>query len=50
MNSTYPVTKPTPQQVRAWMVQRRTEKVAPPTPEQIRRELGWGLVATNFKR
>lgn len=50
MNSTHQITKPTPQQVRAWMTQRRTEKTAPPTPEQIRRELGWGLVAANVRR
>lgn len=35
---------PTKQQVRDWMQQRQAEHKPPPTPEQIRRELGWGLV------
>lgn len=33
--------KPTQQQVRDYMQQRRESKEPPPTPEQIRRELGW---------
>ena len=44
------VTKPTHQQVRTWLARQVAEKVAPPTPEQIRRELGWGLNAANYKR
>jgi hypothetical protein len=38
------ITHPTKEQVRAWL---RAELVAPkppPTPEQIRRELGWDLI------
>jgi len=34
-------TKPTPQQVRDWMQKRQVDQKPPPTPEQIRRELGW---------
>lgn len=49
MNSTQ-VTKPTKQHVRTWMARRQVVKVAPPTGEQIRRELGWGLNAANYKR
>lgn len=35
---------PSKEQVRQFMAQRRTEKTPPPSPEQIRRELGWGLM------
>lgn len=37
-------TKPTHQQVRQYGQRRREAKTPPPTPEQIRRELGWQLV------
>jgi hypothetical protein len=40
------VTHPTPAQVRAWMSASARKNSPPPTPEQIRRELGWGLVGT----
>jgi len=36
--------KPTNQQVRSWMQQRQVDRVPPPSPEEVRRELGWGLV------
>lgn len=36
--------KPSNQQVRSWMQQRQAEKSPPPAPEEIRRQLGWGLV------
>ena len=36
--------KPSNQQVRTWLQQRRQDGTPPPSPEQIRRELGWGLV------
>lgn len=39
-----PVNHPSPQQVRDWMKKRRAEKTPPPSPEQVRRELGWELV------
>jgi hypothetical protein len=42
-----PVTHPSPQQVREWMKQRQAENTPPPTPEVIRRELGWQLVRDN---
>jgi hypothetical protein len=35
---------PTPQQVRDWMKQRQVEKSPPPTPEQVRQQLGWHLL------
>lgn len=37
-------THPPKEQVRAWSVRRRTERTPPPSPDQIRRELGWDLV------
>jgi len=36
--------KPSNEQVRSWMRQRKVERTPPPAPEQIRRELGWQLV------
>jgi len=36
--------KPTKEAVRSYTQQRTREKSPPPTPEQIRRQLGWGLV------
>jgi hypothetical protein len=39
------VTHPTPQQVRDWMARQVAEHTPPPTPEQIRQELGWHLLA-----
>ena len=36
--------RPTNEQVRSWMQQRQADRSPPPPPEQIRRELGWGLV------
>lgn len=35
---------PTKEQVRKWMEQRQVEHKPPPTPEQIRTELGWDLI------
>lgn len=37
-------TKPTPQQVRDWMQQRQVSKTPLPTMEEIRRQLGWGML------
>lgn len=37
-------THPTPQQVRDWMEQRQREHAPPPTPDEIRRQLGWDLI------
>ncbi len=35
--------KPSKEEVRVWMQQRRSEKTPPPNIEQVRRELGWQL-------
>lgn len=35
---------PDKQKVREFMQQRQAQKLPPPTPEEVRRELGWGLV------
>lgn len=37
--------KPSQQQEREWMQKRQAERTPPPSPEQIRRQLGWDLVA-----
>ncbi|MBD8531521.1 MULTISPECIES: hypothetical protein [unclassified Massilia] len=36
--------KPTNEQVRNWMQQRQADRSPPPTPDEIRRQLGWNLV------
>lgn len=36
--------KPTNEQVRSWMQQRQADRTPPPTPDEIRRHLGWGPV------
>lgn len=46
----YQFTHPTPAQVREWMQQRQVERTAPPTPEQIRRELGWTMTTPTTDR
>lgn len=45
-----PVTQPTPQQVRDWMQQRQVEHKPPPTPREIREQLGWWMLVNNAKR
>lgn len=37
-------TKPTQQQLRAYLYARHKEKTPPPSIEEVRRQLGWGLV------
>lgn len=37
-------TKPTPQQVRDFMHQRRESHTPPPSPERVREMLGWQLI------
>ena len=37
-------TKPTKQRVRDWLEQRIADEDAPPTPEEIREQLGWRTV------
>lgn len=39
-----PATKPSHQQVRQWMQQRQVAHTPPPTPAQIRTQLGWDLL------
>lgn len=36
--------KPSHQQVREWMQQRQMLRTPPPSPEEVRRELGWVLI------
>ncbi len=40
---------PPKEAVRAHMQQRAAARTPPPSPEQIRRELGWGLVPQHRK-
>lgn len=35
---------PTKEQIRKWMQERQAQRTAPPSPEQIRRELGWHML------
>jgi hypothetical protein len=37
-------TRPPKQEVRSYMAQRRESREPPPSPEEIRRQLGWNLV------
>ena len=38
------VTQPSKEQVRAWMRDRQEQRTAPPTLEEIRRQLGWNML------
>ena len=38
-----PITQPTKEQVRAYMLAREAARRPPPPPEEIRRQLGWRL-------
>jgi hypothetical protein len=40
---------PPKQAVRAWLEQRKRAGSPPPTPEEIRRQLGWGMMMPDFK-
>lgn len=42
-----PVAKPSKEAVRAWTQQRQAARKPPPTPEQIRTELGWWMLTNN---
>lgn len=42
-----PANQPTKESVRAWLYGQIAAKVPPPTPQQIRHELGWGMLANN---
>ena len=37
------MSKPTREQLQQWLKQRHVEKTPPPTPAEIRRQLGWNL-------
>lgn len=39
--------QPTKEQTRKWLQERSTAKTPPPSPEQIRKELGWELSPNN---
>jgi hypothetical protein len=41
--------QPTKEQLRKWQEQNRKEHRPPPTPEDIRRELGWTLEQERLK-
>lgn len=43
------VTHPPKQVVREYLERRTREAKPPPTPEEIRRQLGWGMTAPDFK-
>lgn len=38
------MSNPTKLQVRQWLQERQVQRTAPPSPEEIRRVLGWDLV------
>ena len=42
-------TQPSKQLVRAYLERRSRDPKPPPTPEEIRRQLGWGLALPDFK-
>jgi hypothetical protein len=41
----YTVSKPSKEQVRAWLRQRRQASAQPPSMSDIRHQLGWYLIA-----
>lgn len=43
------IIQPPKQAVRAYLEQRKRAGSPPPTPEEIRRQLGWGLMLPDFK-
>lgn len=43
-----PVQHPSREKLQEWLKQRHQAKEPPPSPEEIRRQLGWGLL--NNKR
>lgn len=42
-------TRPSKEQVRHWTQQRSQSQVPPPSPADVRRELGWNLLPNNAK-
>lgn len=43
------ITHPTKHVVREYLERRARDPKPPPTPEEIRRQLGWGLMLPDFK-
>jgi hypothetical protein len=43
-------THPSKEQVRQWMTERQEQRRPPPEPEDVRRELGWGMLYNNDPR
>ena len=43
------INQPTKHSVRAYLERRAHDPKPPPTPEEIRRQLGWGLMLPDFK-
>jgi hypothetical protein len=41
--------QPSKQMIRAYLERRASDPKPPPTPEEIRRQLGWGLLALDQK-
>jgi hypothetical protein len=41
------VSNPPKEKIREWMDRRTHEESPPPTPDEIRRELGWHLIPSN---
>lgn len=44
------MSKPTKEEIREWQKKRNDDHTPPPTPEDIRRELGWDLLSTDDKQ
>ena len=43
------ITHPPKHVVREYLARRSRDSTPPPTPEEIRRQLGWGLLLPDFK-
>lgn len=43
------INHPPKQAVRAYLERRKRDGSPPPTPEEIRRQLGWGMMMPDFK-
>jgi hypothetical protein len=43
-------TMPSKESVREWLRQEVSQHRPPPDPQQIRRELGWGLIARAYRQ
>lgn len=43
------MSQPRKEQVRDWLDRRQAEHTPPPTPEQIREQLGWRLIQAERK-